>query len=104
MMVVRLSVNRRSLPQPFIHEWVRLIGHRLPAWIGVGHPLTAVWWSKPRISSRSRVVREGKSRSECRVRKLSRPWGSGSPSSSRPFRDSAAAVTAGHVHRCTMPR
>jgi len=41
-MTLRLSVQRRSLPKPFIHEWARSTGHRFPAWIGAGTPLTAI--------------------------------------------------------------
>jgi hypothetical protein len=57
-MTLRLSVQRRSLPKPFIHECSRSTGQRLPAWIGAGWPLTAMSAANPRTSSRSRVLPE----------------------------------------------
>lgn len=46
-MRVRFSVQRRSLPKPFIHAWLRSTTHLLPAWIGAGTPLRAISPVKP---------------------------------------------------------
>lgn len=40
--VDQAAVNRRSLPYPFIHEWVRSTGQRLPTWIEAGKNLRQI--------------------------------------------------------------
>ncbi len=51
-----LSVRRRSLAYPFIHEWVRSTTQRLPTWIGAGTPLREISLSNPRSANRLRVT------------------------------------------------
>ncbi|MBQ1026186.1 hypothetical protein KBX00_17650 [Micromonospora sp. C95] len=54
MILTMRSVQRRILPKPFSHEFVRSTTHRLPTWTGAGTPLRAFCASKPISSSSSR--------------------------------------------------